>query len=149
MTFLLTDIDVLRWNAKTNPRMAFDTEAAMRDEHRRSSMTAQEPDAHEMTQRRSSATAAMTPITRTHTMGSQIDMSTGLRGASRGFGFSAEEGGVEMRRIQSHLSSSSALAGPARKRSRSSRFVQSIRRPLTVKRKNRRPTEIDEDAEGA
>ena len=134
-----------------NPRMAFDTEVALREEHReenrRSSMTAHELNTHEMTQRRSSAT--MAPITRTQTMGSQIDMSTGVRGASRNFGFSAEEGGVEMRRIQSHLSSSSALAGPTRKQSRGSRFVQSIRRPLTTKRKNRRPTEIDEEVEGS
>ncbi|KZV71607.1 phospholipid-translocating ATPase [Peniophora sp. CONT] len=153
MTFLFapTDIDVLRWNNRMNPRMAFDTEAALREEHketqRRSSMTAHahEVDSHEMTQRRSSAT--MAPIARTQTMGSQIDMSTGVRGASRGFGFSAEEGGVEMRRIQSHLSSSSALAGPNRKRSRGSRLVQSIRRPLTGRRKNRRPTEIDEEVD--
>lgn len=43
-TFLLTDINVLRSKAKTNPRMAFDTGAVTRDEHRRSFMMAHEPD---------------------------------------------------------------------------------------------------------
>ena len=36
--------------------------------------------------------------------GSRTDMSTGLREANRGFDFAAEENGVAMQRMQSHLS---------------------------------------------
>ena len=36
--------------------------------------------------------------------GSRTDMSTGLREANRGFDFAAEENGVAIQRIQSHLS---------------------------------------------
>jgi phospholipid-translocating ATPase len=69
-------------------------------------------------------------------VGSRTDMSTGLPMTDRGFGFSTEEGGVAIRRIQTNLSEHHAP--PARKsgsRLRASRLIPStLRRSLHSKR---------------
>lgn len=72
-------------------------------------------------------------------VGSRTDMSTGLPMTERGFGFSIEEGGVAIRRIQTNLSEhhdpSQKKQGGMRRRA--SRLIPStLRRSLHQKRPN-------------
>ncbi|KIO25076.1 hypothetical protein M407DRAFT_25607 [Tulasnella calospora MUT 4182] len=69
---------------------------------------------------------------------SQVDMSTGREGTSRGFDFSTEEGGYAMRRVQTHLSERhvSRVSLPAaveartpKRRQVSMNIFSSLRRP--------------------
>lgn len=59
-------------------------------------------------------------------------MATGTRSQSRGFDFSTEEGGVEMRRIQSNLSGRSGTAQGTRRKGTT--LLKSLRRPLRRKK---------------
>ncbi|KAI0034026.1 phospholipid-translocating P-type ATPase [Vararia minispora EC-137] len=123
-TYTPNDIDILRWYTKANPRL------------------------HDGSSRRTSGGVPKRPSTtigvNAAAMGSQIDMATGMRSQSRGYGFAAEEGGVEIRRIQSHLSGTSEAQ---RKRGgRTGSLLRSIRRPLTLTRTARRkaPKRVEE-----
>lgn len=70
--------------------------------------------------------------------GSRTDMSTGLREPNRGFDFAAEENGVAIQRIQSHLSQRSVHAAPAQKRRRNpSSLMHGFSISRTLRRKKR------------
>ncbi|TBU65246.1 phospholipid-translocating P-type ATPase [Dichomitus squalens] len=69
--------------------------------------------------------------------GSRTDMSTGLREVNRGFDFAAEENGVAIQRIQSHLSQRSINVAPAQKKRR--RNPTSLMHGFSISRTLRRP----------
>ncbi|KDN51083.1 hypothetical protein RSAG8_00712, partial [Rhizoctonia solani AG-8 WAC10335] len=89
-----------------------------------------------------------------HSLGSRTDMSTGLRSTgNRGFDFSAEEGGVAMRRIQSHISERQRVRNEGfsededdgQKRKGSLRILPAaMRRSLRIKKGRTSPSQAHE-----
>jgi phospholipid-translocating ATPase len=146
-----TDIDILRWYVKANPKLVFDAEVLYRQQEPEAQADVEMAETPSPTRQSTRASRKEKkrrrpgPGTNPAAMGSQIDMATGVRSQSRGFGFSTEEGGLEMQRIQSHLSG----ASESQRRSRTSSLLRSIRRPLTLKRKPppRHPSVVEEDME--
>jgi phospholipid-translocating ATPase len=115
-----SDFDILNWNYKFRPNMDLIHEAYLHHED----MVDRVP---------SPVTPHSATIVRPATQCSQIDMSTGVRSASRGYGFAQEENGVAMRRMQSNLSGSLPFRPPGERKSRGTALLRSIRHPLRRK----------------
>jgi phospholipid-translocating ATPase len=116
------DLDILNWNYKIKPDMDLIHEAYLRG--------------GEQVEDRVLETAAPrsespTPLGRSSMQGDHIDMSTGVRSQSRGYGFAQEENGVAMRRMQSNLSG--AMPFTSARKSRRTALLHSIRHPLRRK----------------
>jgi len=114
------DLDILNWNYKFRPNMDLIQEAYIYQEDK----VARVP---------SPVTPHSATTVRPATRCSQIDMSTGVRSMSRGYGFAQEENGVAMRRMQSNLSGSLPLGPPGERKSRGTALLRSIRYPLRRK----------------
>ncbi|KAH9981426.1 hypothetical protein BGW80DRAFT_1270175 [Lactifluus volemus] len=114
------DLDILNWNYKFRPNMDLIQEAYIHHEDKVLAAT------------------TVRPATRC----SHIDMSTGVRSMSRGYGFAQEENGVAMRRMQSNLSGSLPLGPPGERKSRGTALLRSIRYPL----RRKQPAAVGEPA---
>ena len=146
----------MRWNFKLNPRLDIEREVAEREsttyngpydvaspsDHSRASSSGK-PKSGRSPEPEMTGVSPYGASIPAHIRGSQIDMATGQRSQSRGFGFSAEEGGVEMRRIQSNLSGRSGPQVGSRRKG--STLLKSLKRPL----RRKKLTTAEEVHEGA
>ena len=111
--FFPTDFDILRWVKKMDPHKDFAADPSLGGKLKaRAEGTQSQFDAEDDNR---SMTSSMQPPRRSFQSsrpnlredwrhGSRTDMSTGQSIANRGFNFSAEEGGIAIRRTQTNLS---------------------------------------------
>jgi phospholipid-translocating ATPase len=114
-----SDIDILRWISQKEPHRDLQSELYTRGPGL-GAMKRPRPVsiAASHASRRTSRTGSIMSLDRPRASidvrsASRTDMATGVVSVDRGFDFATEENGVEMRRIQSHLSSNRHLALPA------------------------------------
>jgi hypothetical protein len=122
------DLDILNWNYKIRPNMDLIHEAYLH-----SGDLLEDRILDPTTPRSDSPTAFAHPSMQC----SHIDMRTGERSQSRGYGFAQEENGVAMRRMQSNLSGALPLTTP--RKSRGTALLRSIRHPLRRKQPSGEP----------
>ena len=116
--FYPSDFDILRWIKKTEPQKDFAADPALGGKLKAKhdgiqSQLAQEAEDDTMDSRsmasslhppRRSFQSSRPNLRQDWRSGSRTDMSTGQSVANRGFNFSAEEGGIAIRRTQTNLS---------------------------------------------
>jgi len=111
--FFPTDFDILRWIKKTDPHKDFAADPSLggklkaRHEGTESQFDPESDNRSinsSINHPRRSFQSSRPNIRDDWRSGSRTDMSTGLSVANRGFNFSAEEGGIAIRRTQTNLS---------------------------------------------